>query len=64
MLPQMMSRLLSGSRGMVRQAVTRNIGMSAVMLKELDPIQALFIQKIKEYAEASAAAGECKGYVI
>merc|ERR1712142_364964 len=41
MLPQMMSRLLSGSRGLVRQSVTRNFGATAVAMKELDPIQAL-----------------------
>merc|ERR1712168_540778 len=58
MLPQMMSRLLNGGRGLVRQSVTRNFGATAVALKELDPIQALFIQKIKEYTEASAAAGD------
>ena len=58
MLPQMMSRLLNGSRGLVRKSVTRNFGATAVALKELDPIQALFIEKIQEYTEASEAAGE------
>merc|ERR1712142_1247271 len=58
MLPQMMSRLLSGSRGLVRQSVTRNFGATAVAMKELDPIQALFIEKIKEYTQASAEAGD------
>ena len=52
-----MSRLLNGSRGLVRQSVSRNFGATAVALKELDPIQALFIEKIKEYTQASEAAG-------
>ena len=54
----MMSRLLSGSRGLVRQSVTRNFGATAVAMKELDPIQALFVEKIKEYTKASAEAGK------
>lgn len=58
MLPQMMSRLLNGSRGLVRKSVTHNFGATAVALKELDPIQALFIEKIKEYTQASEAAGD------
>merc|ERR1711872_976371 len=58
MLPQMMSRLLNGSRGLVRQSVSRNFGATAVALKELDPIQALFIEKIKEYTQASEAFGD------
>merc|ERR1712121_400534 len=58
MLPQMMSRPLSGSRGLVRQSVTRNFGATAVAMKELDPIQALFVEKIKEYTKASAEAGD------
>merc|ERR1712142_252527 len=62
MLPQMMSRLLSGSRGLVRQSVTRNFGATAVAMKELDPIQALFVEKIKEYTKASAEAGDDRMY--
>jgi len=58
MLPHMMSRLLSGSRAAVRQTVTRNFGATAVALKELDPIQALFLEKIKEFTKASAEAGD------
>ena len=58
MLPQMMSRLLNGSRGVMKKSITRNFGVTAVALKELDPVQALFIEKIKEYTQASAAAGE------
>ena len=53
----MMSRLLNASRGLVRQSVSRNFGATPVALKELDPIQALFIEKIKEYTAASEAAG-------
>merc|ERR1719219_170016 len=60
-----MSRLLNGSRGLVKLSVTRNFGATAVALKELDPkakeldpIQALFIEKIKEYTKASDAAGD------
>jgi len=54
----MMSRLLNASRGLVRQSVSRNFGATPVALKELDPIQALFIEKIKEYTAASEAAGD------
>merc|ERR1739842_87755 len=53
-----MSRLLNGSRGLVRKSITRNFGVTAVALKELDPIQALFIEKIKEYTKASEEAGD------
>jgi len=58
MLPQMMSRLLNGSRGLMKGSISRNFGVTAVALKELDPIQALFVQKVKEYSEASEAAGD------
>jgi len=54
----MMSRLLNGSRGVMKKSITRNFGVTAVALKELDPVQALFIEKIKEYTQASAAAGD------
>merc|ERR1739838_985102 len=47
MLPQMMSRLLNGSRGVMKNAISRNFGVTAVALKELDPVQALFIEEIK-----------------
>jgi len=57
-LPQMMSRLLNGGRGLVKKSITRNFGATAVAMKELDPIQALFIEKIKEYTAASEAAGD------
>lgn len=42
----------------IRQQSRRNIGVSAIALqKSVDPIQQLFAQKVREYAEKRKAAG-------
>ncbi|XP_017557389.1 ATP synthase-coupling factor 6, mitochondrial [Pygocentrus nattereri] len=44
----------------VRVTLRRNVGLSAVLLnraKELDPVQKLFVDKIREYNVKSKSAG-------
>ncbi|KAL5020050.1 hypothetical protein ScPMuIL_002942 [Solemya velum] len=50
---------LSVVRHCVAQQARRNIGVSAAVMQkaDLDPIQQLFVQKIREYADKSKTAG-------
>ncbi|XP_028287642.1 ATP synthase peripheral stalk subunit F6, mitochondrial [Parambassis ranga] len=53
-------QLSSVLRSAVSLTLRRNIGMSAVLFnraKELDPVQKLFLDKIKDYNTKSKAAG-------
>ncbi|KAK6172274.1 hypothetical protein SNE40_015971 [Patella caerulea] len=47
------------SRHVLIQQAKRNIGVSAVALQKakLDPIQQMFVDKIREYAQKSKASG-------
>ncbi|ESO83337.1 hypothetical protein LOTGIDRAFT_236637 [Lottia gigantea] len=51
--------VLSSARHVVRQECRRNIGFTAVALQQakLDPIQQLFVNKIREYAQKKKSAG-------
>lgn len=56
----MLARILSNAGGTVRIHLKRNIYISAPVLQQaasLDPIQQLFIDKIRDYAKKSKAAG-------
>ncbi|XP_012712741.2 ATP synthase-coupling factor 6, mitochondrial [Fundulus heteroclitus] len=58
-LPRL-SQLTSLLRSAVSLTLRRNIGISAVVFnkaKELDPIQKLFLDKIRDYSGKSKAAG-------
>ncbi|KAM9566503.1 ATP synthase peripheral stalk subunit F6, mitochondrial isoform 1-T4 [Guaruba guarouba] len=53
-------RLSSIFRSAVSTQLRRNIGLSAIVFnkaKELDPVQKLFLEKIKEYNTKSKQAG-------
>ena len=53
---RMLSRILSNASGAVRTHLKRNIYISAPALQQaaaLDPIQQLFIDKIRDYANKS-----------
>ncbi|KAM9829577.1 ATP synthase-coupling factor 6, mitochondrial [Syngnathus typhle] len=53
-------QLSSMLRSAVSQTLRRNIGLSAVVMnraKELDPVQKLFLDKIRDYNTKSKAAG-------
>ncbi|XP_002737532.1 ATP synthase peripheral stalk subunit F6, mitochondrial-like [Saccoglossus kowalevskii] len=59
----MLVRFLIGNAGTVRQAVSiqcrRQIGVSAVVLQKgqkLEPVQQLYLNKLREYASKSKAA--------
>lgn len=56
----MLARILTNVGGSVRTHMKRNIYISAPALQQaaaLDPIQQLFIDKIRDYAKKSKAAG-------
>ncbi|KAK7071979.1 Atp5jp [Halocaridina rubra] len=50
------TRLIPEARTL-HTALRRNYGASAVLLKASDPIQQLFVDKIKEYSKKKAASG-------
>ncbi|XP_061571581.1 ATP synthase-coupling factor 6, mitochondrial [Cololabis saira] len=50
-------QLSSLLRSAVSLTLRRNIGVSAVVLKELDPVQKLFLDKIRDYNTKSKTAG-------
>ncbi|XP_061520091.1 ATP synthase-coupling factor 6, mitochondrial [Phycodurus eques] len=54
------SQLSSTLRSAVSVTLRRNIGLSAILLnraKELDPVQKLFLDKIRDYNTKSKASG-------
>merc|ERR1712142_357684 len=56
----MLARVLSNVSGTVRTHLKRNIYISAPALQQataIDPIQQLFVDKIRDYASKSKAAG-------
>jgi len=54
----MLTQILQQSRRVILTEFRRNFGVTAVVCqKATDPIQALFLDKIREYAEKSKAAG-------
>jgi len=57
----MLTNILSTSRQLVYTQFRRNLGVSAVLAQKTaavsDPIQQLFLDKIREYAKKSKAAG-------
>ncbi len=48
MFPKLATRLV-GARKALSVALTRNIGSTSVVLSKLDPIQELYLQKVREY---------------
>ena len=42
---------LSLSRDQILQIARRNIGISSVVLQKADPIQQIFVDKVREYAQ-------------
>ncbi|XP_028988102.1 ATP synthase-coupling factor 6, mitochondrial [Betta splendens] len=57
-------QLTSVLRSAVSQTLRRNIGISAVLFnraKELDPVQKLFLDKIRDYNVKSKASGGIVG---
>ncbi|XP_004713142.1 ATP synthase-coupling factor 6, mitochondrial isoform X2 [Echinops telfairi] len=57
MVLQRLFRFSSVVRSAVAVHVRRNIGVTAVAFKELDPIQKLFVDKIREYKSKRQASG-------
>ncbi|XP_021542050.1 ATP synthase-coupling factor 6, mitochondrial-like [Neomonachus schauinslandi] len=58
MIPQRLFRFSSLIRSAVSAHLGRNIGVSAVAFnKELDPVQKLFVDKIREYRTKRQASG-------
>ncbi|XP_067675994.1 ATP synthase-coupling factor 6, mitochondrial-like [Haliotis asinina] len=56
MLTRIVSRLGAVRHTIVQQA-QRNVGVTAVAAQKTDPIQQLFIDKIREYSQKSKSAG-------
>merc|ERR1712178_57862 len=58
---KMLTQVLQQSRRVVSTELRRNFGVSAPALQaaqaKVDPIQALFLDKVREYAKKSKAAG-------
>ena len=48
MFPKIATRLI-GARQALNVALVRNIGSTSVVLSKLDPIQELYLQKVREY---------------
>uniref|UniRef100_W5MXQ4 ATP synthase-coupling factor 6, mitochondrial n=2 Tax=Lepisosteus oculatus TaxID=7918 RepID=W5MXQ4_LEPOC len=64
MTVQRLFRLSSLLRSALSQQARRNVGLSAVAMnraKDLDPVQKLFLDKIREYNTKSKAAGGVVG---
>ncbi|XP_004712142.1 ATP synthase-coupling factor 6, mitochondrial-like [Echinops telfairi] len=57
MVLQRLFRFPSVVRSAVSAHVRRNIGVTAVAFKELDPIPKLFVDKIREYKSKRQASG-------
>ncbi|KAM5281937.1 ATP synthase peripheral stalk subunit F6, mitochondrial [Ctenodactylus gundi] len=57
MILQRLFRLSSVVRSAVSVHLRRNIGVTAVAFKELDPIQKLFVDKIREYKSKRQTSG-------
>ncbi|XP_038622046.1 ATP synthase-coupling factor 6, mitochondrial [Tachyglossus aculeatus] len=57
MILQKLFRLSSVLRSAVSVHLRRNVGASAVAFKQLDPIQKLFVDKIREYRTKRQTAG-------
>lgn len=57
MIVQRLLRLSSVLRSAVSVHLKRNIGVTAVAFRELDPIQKLFVDKIREYKTKRQASG-------
>nr|XP_045004656.1 ATP synthase-coupling factor 6, mitochondrial [Jaculus jaculus]XP_045004657.1 ATP synthase-coupling factor 6, mitochondrial [Jaculus jaculus] len=57
MILQRLFQLSSVVRSAVAIHLRRNIGVTAVAFKELDPIQKLFVDKIREYKSKRQASG-------
>lgn len=57
MIVQRLSRLSSVLRSAVSVHLKRNVGVTAVAFRELDPIQKLFVDKIREYKTKRQASG-------
>ncbi|RNA01648.1 ATP synthase-coupling factor mitochondrial [Brachionus plicatilis] len=55
MFPKIYSRLVL-SKKPISQGLYRNIGSSAVVLQKADPIQQLFLKKIREYYQKKSAS--------
>jgi len=54
----MLTQILLQTRRLISTELRRNFGVSAVVCqKALDPIQALFLDKVQEYAKKSKEAG-------
>lgn len=57
MIVQRIFRLSSVLRSAVSVHLRRNIGVTAVAFKELDPVQKLFVDKIREYKSKRQTSG-------
>lgn len=57
MIVQRIFRLSSVLRSAISVHLRRNIGVTAVAFKELDPVQKLFVDKIREYKAKRQASG-------
>ncbi|XP_036921020.1 ATP synthase-coupling factor 6, mitochondrial [Sturnira hondurensis] len=57
MILQRLFRLSSAVQSAVSVYLRRNIGMTAVAFKELDPVQKLFVDKIREYKTKRQSSG-------
>ncbi|CAF0842319.1 unnamed protein product [Brachionus calyciflorus] len=55
MFPKVAARLAISTKS-INQAFSRNIGSTAVVLQKADPIQELFLNKIKEYYQKKSAS--------
>ncbi|XP_045706947.1 ATP synthase-coupling factor 6, mitochondrial [Phyllostomus hastatus] len=57
MILQRLFRFSSAIQSAVSVYLRRNIGMTAVAFKELDPVQKLFVDKIREYKTKRQSSG-------
>ncbi|XP_037011125.1 ATP synthase-coupling factor 6, mitochondrial [Artibeus jamaicensis] len=57
MILQRLFRLSSAVQSAVSVYLRRNIGVTAVAFKELDPVQKLFVDKIREYKTKRQSSG-------
>jgi len=57
MLTQAVLSNLRQARGVMATCLRRNLSASAVVLQKTDPIQQLFVDKIREYGKSSKANG-------
>ncbi|KAF6117509.1 ATP synthase peripheral stalk subunit F6 [Phyllostomus discolor] len=57
MILQRLSRFSSAVQSAVSVYLRRNIGVTAVAFKELDPVQKLFVDKIREYKTKRQSSG-------